>query len=254
MMRLLMWIFLIAILLSVGPALCQGLLQGVQQGGKEAAAQLGAATKDWAKQQVEDALPDWVKETKSDTTKVVDVAKKILDANAKHTAYYQQCLHNRAWHESGGRVNTAPCFDLADVNAQTSCFQAGAYQALSDRYGRAQADDVIQVVITDCAQYVGMSGGIVKTAGGLFGAATEWIRCYWPQLCTNPELEGRTYYMCLYDAANARRVDARHCAPFSADSSQATRWRMCYEVALDKQVAGGMGLADIQACRDQVTK
>jgi hypothetical protein len=29
---------------------------------------------------------------------------------------------------------------------------------------------------------------------------------------------------------------------------------MCYEVALDKQVQGGMGLLDIQACRDKVTK
>jgi hypothetical protein len=254
MIRLLMWIFLIAILISVGPALCQGVMTGLAEGGKGAAAQVGDAAKDWAKEQVEDALPDWVKETKSDAKKVLAVAEKIEQANAKHIAYYQHCLANHAWHESGGRVDASQCFGLADVTDQTACFEAGAYQALTQRYGRAQADDAVQVVITDCAQYLGMSGGIVKAGGSLFGAATEWIRCYWPQLCTNPELENSTYYTCLHDAAVARRINTRQCGAYSSDASQATKWRMCYEVALDKQVAGGMGLLDIHACRDKVTK
>jgi hypothetical protein len=253
MMRLLMWIFLIAILLSVGPALCQGLMRGVQEGGAEVASQVGDAAKDWAKQQVEDALPDWVKETKSDAQKVIAVAEKIEDANAKHVAYYQHCLANHAWRESGGGVDASSCFGLGDVREQTVCFETGAYQALAQRYGRAQADDAFQVAITDCAQYLGMSGGIVKAGGSLFGAATEWVRCYWPQLCTNPELENSTYYTCLHDAAKTRRIDARQCGAYG-DASEATRWRMCYEVALDKQVAGAMGLRDIQACRDLVTR
>jgi hypothetical protein len=252
LMRLLMWIFLIAILISVGPALCQGVMSGLAEGGQQVAAEVGGAAKDWAKEQVEDALPDWVKETKSDAQKVIAVAEKIEDANAKHIAYYQHCLSNRAWHESGGKVDASTCFGLADATAQTACFEAGVYQALSQRYGRAQADDAVQVVITDCAQYLGMSGGIVKAGGDLFGAATEWIRCYWPALCTNTELENSTYYTCLYDAANARRIDARQCGAYS-DATAATKWRMCYEVALDKQVVGGQGLTDIQACRAKVT-
>lgn len=247
LVRLIMGIFLIALLINMGPALLQGLISGVAEGGKEAAGQIGDAAKDWAKQKAEDALPDWVKETKSDAGKVLEVAKKIEKANAKNLAYYQHCVGNHAWRESGGRIDTSICLNATDRNERTACFESGAKEALVQRYGRAQADDVMQVVVTDCAQYIGMSGGIVKAGGGLFGAATEWIRCYVPEWCSNPELENQTNYKCLQDAVVTRRVDARNCGAYV---NSGTDWRMCVEIALDQQVVGDMGRRDVQACRD----
>lgn len=249
--RLILWVFLLALLINLGPALLQGLISGITEGSKEVATQAGDAAKTWAKEQVEDTLPDWVKETRDDASKVLEVADKVLEANAKHRAYYHHCLANHSARESRGKAELAGCLSLPDDVTRSACYEEGMRRTVMEYGDRSQADDLVMHYKTDCAQYIGLSGGIVKTAGGLFGAATEWIRCYRPEWCTNPELESKTYYQCLQDAVKARGIDAYRCKAYT---SSGTDWRICVEVALDKQVAGDMGLRDVQACRDRVTK
>lgn len=164
MRRLIFWLILIVVLFNFGPAILQGLSQGLADAAREMRGEIAANVRSSVSGAFTRRLPWGARDAP-----VAGSVTAVGGEYATMEAEFEQCMVT-AVARAGDQTGQSCLDDHANSRDRDACLTRKLDSAYRD-------ENFAAVDRQNCLQHLGASYGTSSAIARLWGAATRWLRC-----------------------------------------------------------------------------